>query len=67
MATEGGREYGEAFLQRVSQLLVLACAGGILFFRYWMRSGLAELCCWLVLISAEVLPRHRRSRGGVQQ
>ena len=56
-ATAGAREYGEAFLQRVSHLLVLACVGGILLFRYVIVHGLAELGCWLLLVSAEVAPR----------
>ena len=56
-AARGATEYGDAFLQRISHLLVITCVGGILLFRYILKNGLAELLCWLLLVSAEILPR----------
>ena len=56
-AADGAREYGTQFYSRLSHMLVLVCAVGVLTFRYIYPNGLAELCCWLVLIAAEVLPR----------
>jgi len=56
-ASEGQVEYGEQFYSRLSHMLVLVCAVGVLTFRYIYQNGLAELLCWLVLIGAEVLPR----------
>ena len=56
-ATTGAAEYGEQFLQKLSQQLVIFCVLGILVFRYLAVSGLAELLCWLLLVAAEVLPR----------
>ena len=56
-ASDGQVEYGEQFYSRLSHMLVLVCAVGVLTFRYIYPNGLAELLCWLVLIGAEVLPR----------
>ena len=56
-ATVGAQEYTEHFLARISQLLVLGCIGGILLFRYVFVSSLAEIACWALLLSSEVLPR----------
>ena len=56
-ASKGSAEYGDAFLQRLSHLLVICCVGGILLFRYVFENGLLELLCWLLLVTAEVLPR----------
>jgi len=56
-ATRGAVEYGEHFLARLSQLLLLACIGGVLAFRYVCVSSLGELICWLLLALSEVVPR----------
>ena len=56
-AAEGASEYGAQFYSKLSHMLVLCCAVGVLTFRYVYVSGLAELVCWFVLVGAEVLPR----------
>ena len=64
-AAEGAVEYGAQFYSRLSHMLVLVCAVGVLTFRYIYQNGLAELLCWLVLIGAEArrraAPPHRRT------
>ena len=60
VATSGAREYGEAFQQRVSHLLVLVCVSGIVIFRYAHVNGAAELGCWLLLICGGAPPPQRR-------
>ena len=41
----------------VSHLFTLACALGILSFRYVLLWPLLELLCWFALIIVELLPR----------
>ncbi|KAL1511535.1 hypothetical protein AB1Y20_006330 [Prymnesium parvum] len=57
LAVNGAAEYGEAFLNRISHLMLVGCAGGILVFRYVLQHATAEFVCWVVLIAVEVLPR----------
>lgn len=54
---DGLAEFGEGFRTRLSHIVLTACVGGILVFRYVFVSGLGELICWLVLLAVEVLPR----------
>ena len=56
-ATDGALEYGEKFLAKLSQLLLLGCISGVLMFRYVLVSNVGEMFCWLLLAMSELMPR----------
>jgi len=56
-AGKGEEEFNARFHGQLSHALFLLCVGGILTFRYVAVSALAEVGCWLLLASVELLPR----------